>query len=488
MSAMILLALVLGLPFVHAALVSACARPPGLRDVVHIGMSLIWGGAAILVLIEAAHGHGARIALAEPLPNVQLAFAIEPLGALMCGLIGALSIAHALHTVGYARAVQERAPARMMAFIALTAGMGMAASLSANLFTLFVCFQALALASFPLVAHGGDEAGRRASNIYLASLLVVSFGLFLPAMIWTYALVGTLEFRTGGMLTGHVDAFSASALLALFALGLGFCAIPPTHRWLIAARNASFPALALIQSIAVLPVGCVGLLKITAYVFGSSLHEAVWAGRALLLLVGVSVCVAGLVALSRQDIRERLTYSCLSQALAAVLGACLAIPQGAFAAALQVISLSSASAALLMAAGAVHAVTGRLNVADYPGLGRLMPWTMAGFALGAASMIGLPPFSGAWAKLWLITAAADAGWVSAAITAGVGAVLTFAHLGPLAAHALTGRAPPSETLKRPDGASILLVAPVALVAAGTLTLLFFADPIAFFLSPLWRTP
>jgi hypothetical protein len=54
------------------------------------------------------------------------------------------------------------------------------------------------------------------------------------------------------------------------------------------------------------------------------------------------------------------------------------------------------------------------SVADYAGLGRVMPWTFAGFAIASASMIGMPPFAGAWAKLWLITAAAGSGLVWAA--------------------------------------------------------------------------
>ena len=126
----------------------------------------------------------------------------------------------------------------------------------------------------------------------------------------------------------------------------------------------------------------------------------------------------------------------------------------------------------------------RTNVADYAGLGRVMPWTFAGFAVGAASMIGMPPFAGAWAKLWLIAAAFGAGLIWAAALAGVAAVLTFVHLGPLAASALAGR-PPTDAFKRPDGASILLVAPVILSAAATLWLLVLADPLASFLSPIW---
>jgi multicomponent Na+:H+ antiporter subunit D len=149
-----------------------------------------------------------------------------------------------------------------------------------------------------------------------------------------------------------------------------------------------------------------------------------------------------------------------------------------------VAALAGSAATLLMAAGATDAVTGRNTVAEYAGLGRVMPWTFAGFAIASASMIGLPPFAGAWAKLWLITAAASTGLVWAAALAGVAAILTFAHLAPLAANALAARAP-ADAFRRPDGASILLAAPVILAAGATLWLLVLADPLASFLSPIW---
>jgi multicomponent Na+:H+ antiporter subunit D len=113
-----------------------------------------------------------------------------------------------------------------------------------------------------------------------------------------------------------------------------------------------------------------------------------------------------------------------------------------------------------------------------------MPWTFAGFAVASASMIGLPPFAGAWSKLWLITASTGAGLVWAAGLVALAAILTFAHLGPLAVSALAGRAP-TDAFKRPDGASILLAAPVVLGALATLALLLFADPLASYLAPMW---
>jgi multicomponent Na+:H+ antiporter subunit D len=352
------------------------------------------------------------------------------------------------------------------------------------LFSFFVAYQALALAAFPLVAHRGDDESRPAARAFLAILLASSMGLFLPAMIWTYAVAGALDFQPGGMLAGRIDTLTANVLLVLFVLGLAMAAIPPMHHWLPESSGAPFPALVAIQGLAVLPAGGIGVLKIAAFVFGPVLNVASIAAWSLIVLVGVSMCVAALIALSKQDLRERLAYSCMAQSLAVVMGALLALPAGLFAATLQVVALACASTTLLMAAGTTAAITGRTKVADYAGLGRVMPWTFAGFAIASASMIGMPPFAGAWAKLWLITAAAGSGLIWAAALASVAAILTFTHLGPLAASALAARAP-TDAFKRPDGASILLAAPVILSAIATLWLLVLADPLAAFLSPIW---
>ncbi|MEZ6024247.1 MAG: proton-conducting transporter membrane subunit [Hyphomonadaceae bacterium] len=414
MSAELALAGVIAAPLLQALLVIVLSRPPGLRDVTHFAGAAVTALCAVLLLNATAQGEVARIAVARPLPNVELAFALEPLGALAAMVIGGLGLLHALHTAGMVRAAKEKAPARLMAFIALTTAASMAAAFSANLFTFFVAYQALILASFPLVAHRGDEEARKSARTYLAVLLAASIGLLLPAMVWTYAIAGPHEFRAGGVLGGRVDAMTANALLTLYVLGLAMTAIPPLHRWLPASSNAPFPAIVTIQALAVLPIGGVGILKVAAFEFGAALNEAVIAGRALLVVVGVGMCGAALIALSKRDVRERLAYSVMGQSLAVVMGALLASPIGFFAAALQVVAVACAASTLLMAAGTTPGGDWPRNAPDYAGLGRVMPWTFAGFALASASMIGMPPFSGAWAKLWLLTAAASVDLVWAA--------------------------------------------------------------------------
>jgi len=487
MSVGLALLALLATPLAHAFAVLAFSRPPGLRDFVNIGFALAAAVLAIFVLNGVAAGESARIVLARPLPNVDLGFSLEPLGALSAVVVTGLGFIHAVHAVGVVRAAQEKAPARLMAFMALAMAAALAVAFSANLFSLFIAYQALILAAFPLVAHRGDEEARAAGRTFLATLLASSIVLLLPAMIGVYALAGALDFQAGGVLAGRVGVVGANVLLVLFVFGLAMAAMPPMHRWLTATTRAPYPTLVTVQALAVLPTGGLALLKVLAYVFGAALTTARASAIALLALACIGMCVAAAIALSRQDVRERLAYSCMAQGLAVVMGGLLALPAGLFAAALQIVATSCAATTLLMASGTVNAITGRTSVADFAGLGRVMPWTFAGFALASASMIGMPPFAGAWSRLWLITASASSDLVWAGALVGVAAVLTFAHLGPLAASAFAERAP-ADAFKRPDGASILLVAPVILSAAATLWVLVVADPLASFLSPVWTPP
>lgn len=478
---------VLGLPFAGALLVLALNRPPGLRDVVHILFAT--GAAVSAVMLTAAAGRGeeARIALGEPLPRIQFAFAIDPLGALSAALIAGLGWLQAANTAGFVRTSRQKSPARLMAVISIMNACAIAVALSANILTLFVSYQALVVCAYPLVAFDGEPERRKTARSVLTLLLGSSIALLLPAIVWTQALAGPFEFAPGGVLAGRVSAFSANLMLLLYVGGLALTAVPPMHRWMPLSSAAPFPALASFYAIALIPAAGVSLLKVVAFVFGAALQEARISAYALIAVAGVSMCAAALLALSKQDIRERLAFSCMAQMLAAVVGALLALPVGIFASMLQVMALACAGATLTMAAGAVAAVTGRTSASEYAGLGRVMPWTFAGFALASASMIGMPPFAGAWAKLWLITASAGAGLIWAAVLIGIAAVLTFLHLGPLSANAFAAQAP-ADAFRRPDGGSFLLVAPVVLGAAATLWLLVLADPIAAYLSPTWAAP
>jgi multicomponent Na+:H+ antiporter subunit D len=73
---------------------------------------------------------------------------------------------------------------------------------------------------------------------------------------------------------------------------------------------------------------------------------------------------------------------------------------------------------LFLVAGGIIQRTGLKSIPRFAGLGKRMPLTMAGFAIAALSMVGIPPLAGFWSKFYLVWGAVELGnWVVAVVIA-----------------------------------------------------------------------
>ena len=115
---------------------------------------------------------------------------------------------------------------RFYAAFAVSLGATMGIALADNMFTLFVFYEVLTLSTYPLVTHAGTEEARRGGRVYLGLLLGTSTGFLLLAIVWTWSLAGTLDFREGGVLRGTASATVIGILLALYVFGLGHIGAP----------------------------------------------------------------------------------------------------------------------------------------------------------------------------------------------------------------------------------------------------------------------
>lgn len=474
-------------PLVHALTVLALARWPRARDGAHIVGALAQAGIAIGVAVLRGRGIGGYLPLAEPLPKVEFALAADPLGAVAGATLCGLAALCAAYSVGWARRAEERDVARFYIFSALAVGAGTALVYAANLFTLFLAYELVALASFPLLAHGGRADERGAAALYL--LVIVGLGMvaLLPAVVWTNMIAGHAGFAPHGVLEGKLDQVSANGLLALYAAGLGLSGLFPAHRWITAARGSPAAGAILIGLVGGLGGFC--LLRVAAHVFGPALEEARIARNVILGLAALTMAGGSVAALTRPGLSERVAYACLAQLALVAAGAMLGGAAGTsggegwFSAALQLVAYMIAAVTLYLAAGAMRAVAGAEDLSDMVGFGRKNPWIFSAFLLGALSFAGAPPLAGAWPKLWLLVAAIgrDAIWIALAM--GAAAIGAFVALVLPAARALF--APAShERLKRPDGAPLLASIPAAMSGLACLFLLFWLDPIAAYLGTL----
>ena len=76
-------------------------------------------------------------------------------------------------------------------------GATLGVAFAGNLLTLFLWYEILTIATYPLVAHAGTDEARRGARTYIGILLGTSIGLLLLAILITYTVAGTLDFRRG---------------------------------------------------------------------------------------------------------------------------------------------------------------------------------------------------------------------------------------------------------------------------------------------------
>ncbi len=469
---MSLLAWCVALPLLAVPLILALDRHPNLREAVSLvgGGLTFWAVASLWPDVLA----GARPTweFAEPLPGVRLALTVEPLGLTLALVASFLWMVTTVYAIGYMRGHHEKNQTRFYAFFAISIASTVGAAFAANLVTLFVFYEVLTLSTFPLVTHAGTDEARRGGRTYLGLLLATSIGFLLFAIVWTWQLAGTTDFRPGGILEGRISADQLLPLYALFLFGIGKAALMPFHRWLPAAMVAPTPVSALLHAVAVVKVGVFSVLKITVYIFGIDLLAGSSAATLLSYVAGATVLIASLVALRQDNLKRRLAYSTVSQLSYVVLGATLASTWGVLGGGLHVVMHAFGKITLFFCAGAILVAAHKTEVSQLDGIGRRMPWTLGAFAVGALSMIGLPPAAGFVSKWYLMVGSLSGDQLAVAGVLVVSTLLNAAYFVPIV-YAAFFRPPPPGDHGHGEAPWPMVV---ALVLTAGLTVLFFVYP------------
>jgi len=447
-----LLALALLLPFAGALLIALLGRQPRLRDALVLIVPLALLATVVQLLPAVLGGAQPSLTLLQVMPGLTLSFSIEPLGMLFAAVAALLWPAASLYSIGYLKANREKHQTRFHACFAISIGGAVGVAFAANLLTLFISYEVLTLATYPLVAHKADTKALRGARIYLGVLLSTSIGLLLPAILWTWAAAGTLDFRPGGILAGTLDNGLLGILLFLYAYGIGKAALMPLHRWLPAAMVAPTPVSALLHAVAVVKAGVFSLLKVLVYVFGIDLLRELPASTWLFALAAASILIASTIALRQDNLKRRLAYSTVSQLSYVLLGAMILAPLSLLGAALHIAAHAFGKITLFFAAGAIYTAAHKTEVSQLGGIGYRMPWTMTAFSIGALSMIGLPPLAGFLSKWYLLGGAWQSEHYAAMLVITISTLLNAAYFVPIIhaawfkpadAHSDHGEAPPS---------------------------------------------
>ncbi len=492
-----ILLLTMALPFAAFLLCLLTPNRDNLRDGGTFIIALLLLVAVVNVLFDFNSGTSIEYEAIVFQKGLSIAFSVEPLGMVFALVASSLWIATHVYGIGYMRGNKEKKHARFFACFAFAIFATMGIAFSANLLTLFLFYELLTISTYPLVAHKENDDAKKGARTYLGILMGTSIVFLLTAVVWSYAIAGTLDFKQGGIFDPTLSPVFMAVLLALFAFGIGKAALMPFHRWLPAAMVAPTPVSALLHAVAVVKAGVFSMLKVGVYVFGIDNLSSTGASEWLMWLAAFSILAASIIAMAQDNLKRRLAYSTISQLSYITLGVALATSMGVIGGGLHIVTHAFGKITLFMCAGAIYVATHKTNISEMRGLGRTMPFTFIAFGIGSLSIIGLPPFAGSWSKWMLLVASADTGQVIMIGVLMVSSMLNVAYLIPIFARgffspatgtgsqAVNAVVPWREKLAE---APLLVVVPPCLTAIGCIVLFFYADNIVDFLSPIATVP
>ena len=363
---------------------------------------------------------------------VPIQFQVDGLTTMMLAMVTFVATLVAVYASGYMAG--DPGYPRFFAIVGLFVFSMTGLVLSANYLLTYVFWEGVGVCSYLLVGfwHGKPEASAAAKKAFLVNR-VGDVG-FAVAIFWMWASSPTHDLSYASFLAPEsLATLSRGAMVGipflLFWAATAKSAQVPLYVWLPDAMEGPTPVSALIHAATMVTAGVYLIARSTPLLIlvpGVQLAVSV---------VGcVTALLAASIAVTQTDLKRVLAYSTVSQLgyMFMALGAGVkgvaefAIIAGMF----HLFTHAFFKALLFLASGSVmHAMGGGIDMREFGGLRRRLPYTCWTFAAGALALCGLPIFAGFFSKdevlssLRLAGAASNAsggsgwGWVYYAIYA-----------------------------------------------------------------------
>jgi len=180
--------------------------------------------------------------------------------------------------------------------------------------------------------------------------------------------------------------------LAFVFLLIGYgtkAGLAPMHTWLPDAHSESPSALSAMMSGVLLAVAIYAIIR-WKIVVDAAMGPA-FSHRLLVALSLLSLAIAAFSLIGQRNYKRMLAYSSIEHTGLTCLGLALG-PLGVFAAMLHMINHTVTKSMMFLLAGRVQQRYQSTEIAEAPGLIRIMPVTAGLFAAGMFAIAGLPPF------------------------------------------------------------------------------------------------
>lgn len=377
-------------------------------------------------------GKTIKLTVIEIVKGIGFTFNVDAAGMVFACVSATLWILTSLYSVGYMRGHGEKNQTGYFAAFAMCICAATGICFAGNLITFFIFFEALTIATYPLVVHYRDEEGTRSGRKYLAYTLI-SGQIMFAAIVIVYVCCGRLDFVPGGFIKPEDIPMPLMLILFFMMVGAGMvkAGVMPLHSWLPAAMVAPTPVSALLHAVAVVKAGAFATLRVVLYVFGPESAEYCHGADILAWMAVITILVSSLIAIRKDNLKARLAFSTIGQLSYIVLGICILSPSAAAGALYHIVAHAFMKITLFMAAGAIFVTTHKKNISEMVGIGKRMPVTMTAFAVASVGIAGFPFIVGFVSKANIIVGALEQGKPLFACTLIASALLALAYLMPV---------------------------------------------------------
>lgn len=348
------------------------------------------------------------------------------------------------------------------------------AFLTGDIFNLYVWFEVMLIASFVLLALGGERSQLEGAFKYV-TLNLVSSALFLAAVGLLYGAAGTLNMADLAvkLRDAHQPALvTGLGMIFLMAFGIK-AAIFPLFFWLPASYHTPPVAVSAVFAGLLTKVGVYSLIRVFTLVF---VQDVPFTHGLILFLSGMTMITGVLGAASQNDFRRILSFHIISQIGYMTMGLGLFTSLALAGSIFYIIHHIIVKTNLFLISGIAARQMGSYELKKLGGLYHASPLLAILFLIPALSLAGIPPLSGFFSKLILVRAGLDSGgYVIVTVALGVG-LLTLFSMTKIWAEAFWKPAP-SETPARPAKMSGALWLPAVSLAAITVFIGLAAGPV-----------
>jgi multicomponent Na+:H+ antiporter subunit D len=344
--------------------------------------------------------------------------------------------------------------------------------LTGDLFNLFVFFEVMLVASYVLLSLGGEPGQLQESFKYLVLNLLAST-VFVASVGILYGVTGTLNMADLSQKIAQTERsglMTALSMLFLFVFGVK-AAIFPLFFWLPDSYPEPPTAISAIFGGLLTKVGVYALIRSFTLLF---VQDVAFTHTLILVLAALTMIIGVLGAIVQNHFKRILSYHIISQIGYMILGLGIYTPLALAGSIFYVIHHITVKTALFLISGITERATGTQQLKDMGGLLNTYPLVATLFLVAALSLAGMPPFSGFFAKLTLLTAGMQEQQYVYVGVALAGSFLTLVSMSKIYLYVFWG-----ETKQKREGRvrQVDLLLPVTFLVLVTVSLGLVGEPV-----------